>query len=80
MNNKITIDIDEILKMPDNSITGSKTIIQIALVSIHDKTISNKNIDALLKKPKKEFSFCGLYPEPMKIYNIKPEYKQHGNK
>lgn len=64
MNNKITIDLDEIRKMPDNSITDVETIRQIALSK--DKT--------LYSKVKTGYEIYGLYPEVMNVYEI-PKYK-----
>lgn len=64
MDNKITIDLDEIRKLPDNSITDPETIRQIALSK--DKS--------LFLKVKTGYEVFGLYPEAMKVYEI-PKYK-----
>ncbi len=64
MDNEITIDPKEILLLPDNSITDSETIRQIALYSIKNNDIS------LNYKIKKEFEFCGLYPHIMKTIKL----------
>ena len=59
MNNNITINVEELRKVEDNSIMDGETIRQIALYS-------NKTGDtSLIPKIKKEFHFCGLYPEIM---------------
>jgi hypothetical protein len=65
--NDITIDPNEILSMPDNSITDSETIRQIALYSI------KYNTNSLNNKVKKEFQVYGLYPHIIKTYKIKPD-------
>ncbi len=59
MNNEITIDPIEIAKLPDNSISDSETIRQIALYSIkhHDNSLNCKI--------QKGFEFAGLYPHVM---------------
>lgn len=62
MDNNITIDIEKISNVEDNSITDAETIRQIALYSM--KT-GDKNIT---KKIKKEFAVYGLYPEVIKPY------------
>jgi hypothetical protein len=67
MNNDITINPEEILKMPDNSIVDRETIRQIALYGI--KT----NDSSLDCKIKREFQFAGLYPHVMMPFNINPE-------
>ena len=64
MDNKITIDLDKIRKMPDNSIMDVETIRQIALSK--DKS--------LFSKVKTGYEVYGLYPEAMKVYEI-PKYK-----
>lgn len=71
MANEITIDIEKILVLPDNSITDTETIRQIALWSI------KMNDNSLNDKISKEFHFAGLYPHVMKIHGIVPEiYKK----
>jgi len=67
MTNEITIDIEKIRVLPDNSITDSETIRQIALWSI------KMNDNSLNDKIRKEFHFAGLYPHVMKIHDIVPE-------
>jgi hypothetical protein len=67
MNNDITINPEEILKMPDNSIVDRETIRQIALYGI--KT----NDSSLDCKIKREFQFAGLYPHVMMPFDINPE-------
>lgn len=61
MNNKITIDLDEIRKLPDDSIMDVETIRQIALSK--DKT--------LYSKVKTGYEVYGLYPEVMNSFEIK---------
>lgn len=73
MNNDITINIGELRKVPDNSITDAETIRQIALYSIRE------NDDSLISKIKKEFEICGLYPHVIKSYNIKPDNQNANN-
>jgi hypothetical protein len=67
MNNEITINIDDIRNLPDNSIMDGEIIRQIALYSI------KYNDNSLNKKIKKEFEYAGLYPFVMKSFDIKPE-------
>lgn len=64
MDNKITIDLDEIRKMPDGSIMDVETIRQIALSK--DKS--------LFSKVSTGYEVFGLYPEVMNVYEI-PKYK-----
>ena len=69
--NEITIDIEKIRVLPDNSVTDIETIRQIALWSI------KMNDNSLNDKIRKEFHFAGLYPHVMKIHNEVPEiYKK----
>lgn len=67
MDNNITIDIEYIKTLPDNSISDSEIIRQIVLQSIRD------NDHSLIPKIRKEFYFAGLYPYVMKAYNITPD-------
>jgi len=62
MNNDITIDINELKNVPDDSITDAETIRQIALYSIKtgDKTLNSKI--------KSGYEVCGLYPHIVKSY------------
>jgi hypothetical protein len=64
MNNKITIDLEEIRKMPDYSIMDVETIRQIALSK--DKS--------LFSKVKTGYEVFGLYPKAMNSFEI-PKYK-----
>jgi hypothetical protein len=64
MNNDITIDINELKNVPDNSITDAETIRQIALYSI--KTGDN----TLNSKIKSEYEVCGLYPHIINFHLI----------
>ena len=71
LTNEITIDIEKIRVLPDNSITDVETIRQIALWSI------KMNDNSLTDKIRKEFHFAGLYPHVMKIHGTVPEnYKK----
>jgi len=71
MTDEITIDPEKIMMLPDNSVTDSETIRQIALWSIKMKD------NSLNDKIRKEFHFAGLYPHVMKIHGIVPEdYKK----
>ena len=63
MNNKITIDIEEIRKLPNNSISDPETIRQIALLDNPE----------LFDKIDDSFTYAGLYPEVMKSFNILPD-------
>lgn len=69
MNNDITINPDEIRKLPNNSITDVETIRQIALYGIKNPNDSTDLYD----KIKREFEFAGLYPQVMTKFNIDPE-------
>lgn len=69
MDNEITINVDDIRKLPDRSITDAETIRQIALYSMKTGDCSLNN------KIRKEFEYCGLYPHIMKTFDILPEIK-----
>jgi len=63
MDNKITIDVTELLQAEDNSVTDAETIRQIALLG------DNR----LFSKIKRGYEVAGLYPHIVTSYNIKPE-------
>lgn len=65
MNNEITIDIEEIRKLPDNSVTDCETIRQIALYCNR-----NPNDRELSWKIDRMFTYAGLYPEIMTSFNL----------
>lgn len=70
MNNEITIDIEEIRQLPDDSVTDPETIRQIALYCI-------RNNDRLLsRKINSLFAYAGLYPEVINLHNILPDRKK----
>jgi hypothetical protein len=66
--NNITIDIESIRKMPNESITDSETIRQIALYSIQ-----NPEDKELVYKVKTSMAFAGLYPHIQQPINIQPD-------
>ncbi len=72
MNNEITINIEELLRVDDNSITDYDTIRQIGLLSCTRNNVSNSDKQILYKKVKREFSYLGLYPTVMKSFDILP--------
>lgn len=57
----------ECKKLPDNSITDSDTIREIAIYGIET------NDSSLYRKIKNGFEFAGLYPHVQKIHDIRPE-------
>lgn len=65
MDNKITINVEELLKVDDNSITDYKTIRQIGLISCTRNDISVDDHKKLNRKVKREFLYLGLYPYVM---------------
>ena len=73
MDNNITIDVKQLLKVDDNSITDYETIRQIGLLSCTPNNVSYEDRITLYKKVKREHEFIGLYPNVMKRFNIKPE-------
>lgn len=65
-NEKITIDIEAIRKMPNGSVTDAETIRQIGL-----HCVQNRDIE-LADKIDGRFTVAGLYPYVQKSYNILP--------
>lgn len=63
MDNKITINAEDVLKMADGSIMDAELIRQIGLLA--DKR--------LYQKIHKGFEYAALYPHVMHVYNIMPE-------
>ena len=62
---EITINLEKIALMPDDSVTDAETIRQIALHAIQT------NDNELVCKIKKGFEVAGLYPHIIKSYNEK---------
>ena len=67
MNNNITINIEEIRKLPDDSITHPETIRQIALYGMQ----ANECCDDLYKKIRTSCEVFGLYPHVQSIHKTK---------
>jgi len=65
MDNKITVDVDALLALPDYSVTDSETIRQIGLITTSYNCPKGVAIK-LCKKPKKEYQIHALYPHVMK--------------
>jgi len=61
MNNKITIDLDEIRNAPNFSISDIETIRQISLHACTGEKFFNK-VNPM-------YAFCGLYPEIMSSFD-----------
>lgn len=62
ISNEITIDMKELLNVEDDSITDYEIIRQIGLLSYTKNDISENDRKSLIRKVKKEFQYCGLYP------------------
>ena len=74
MDNKITLNIEEILKCDNNSITDIDIIRQIGLITTQfNPNISYETKLKLGRKIKKEYEVFGLYPHAMKSFDINPE-------
>lgn len=73
MTNEITLNIEELLNVPDNSITDYETIRQIGLLSYTKHNIPKEVQYRLNKKVKEEFSFVGLYPNVLTVFDINSE-------
>ncbi len=71
MDNKITINVDEIRKSPIHSITDVETIRQIAIYGIE-----NPGNNDLYDKINPMCQVYGLYPYIMKPLDIEPDMKE----
>ena len=71
MDNKITLNVEETLKLADNSITDVETIRQIGLITTRNGlNISSDNKNQLLRKIKKGYELYGLYPHVIQEIKI----------
>ena len=71
MNDEVTMSVEDILKLDDDSITDAETVRQIGLITTNPSAnISDEEFNSLVNKVKKNYQVCGLYPNTMKIYNI----------
>lgn len=71
--NEITINIQELLELPDKSITDAETIRQIGLLSCTINNVSENDKYKLYYKINPRYVVCTLYPHIITSYNIKPE-------
>jgi len=76
MDNEITIDVNEILALPDGSIDDAKIIRQIGLATTKWEYVTKEVAHQLCRKIKKGFEVAALYPHVMKSFDIKPELKE----
>lgn len=67
MNNEITIDIEAIRQMPNESITDVETIRQIGLYCVQNRDVS------LANKIDGRYEFAALYPNVELTHNITPD-------
>lgn len=74
--NEITINVQDLLELPDNSITDAETIRQIGLLS-YRKHNTRRDLYSLYHKVRKGFEYMCLYPEIMTNFDIKPEKNGH---
>ena len=72
MDNKITVNINELLFLPDDSIIDAEIIRQIGLVNTHMPEFPKEKLSVLYRKIKKGFEYSALYPEVIKSFDIKP--------
>jgi len=70
MNNDITINPAEILKLPDNSIDDYETIRQIGLATTKWNFLTDDISRQLTKKIKSGYEIAALYPHI--IYKLEP--------
>lgn len=73
MNNDITINVQELLNVPDKSITDYETIRQIGLLSCTINDVSEEDAHTLYRKVNPLCVYCGLYPSVMKTFDIQPD-------
>lgn len=71
--NEITINIEEILLLDDNSITDYETIRQIGLAQTKWNFLDRNTSIALGKKIKKELMYAALYPHVYQTHIVKPD-------
>lgn len=74
MNNEITIDIDQLLTVPDNSIDDYETIRQIGLLSCTRNDVPDETRRILNRKINSMFAYAGLYPTVMQPFDTKPKH------
>jgi len=73
MTNDITIDVNEILTLPDYSISDGETIRQIGLATTTYNYVSQEVANQLCRKIKTGFEVHALYPHVMRPLNILPD-------
>lgn len=75
MNNDITINVEELLLVPDYSITDAETIRQIGLYSLLQNGSARlvENAKILTKKIKPSCMFAALYPHAQQSHDISPD-------
>jgi hypothetical protein len=75
--NEITINIQDLLELPDNSIVDYETLRQIGLLSCQKNNISRYDLYSLYRKVCNGFEYMCLYPEIMTTFDINPEKNGH---
>jgi len=70
MSNEITINVEELLKLEDGTITDCETIRQIGLLSCTQNDVGEEDRMKLDRKVNSLFSYAGLYPNTQRSFNI----------
>lgn len=73
MDNEITVTVDELLSLPDNSIVDPIMLRQIGLMTTSFKhKLDRETIDLIARKIRREFQHACLYPQIMRSFYILP--------
>jgi hypothetical protein len=67
------MNITELLKLENNSITDYETIQYIGSLCYTVNDVSKVNRHLLYKKVNRDYQYVGLYPNVMKIFNVLPD-------
>ena len=62
MTNEITVNIEELLTLPDNSIDDGESIRQIGLITCSNNNLTKEIRNKLVDKIKRGYEVYGLYP------------------
>lgn len=73
MNNEITINIEETLKLPDNSVSDPELSRQIGLATTRYEYVTSEVARQLNAKIKQGYEYLALYPHVMKPFGIMPD-------
>jgi len=76
LTNEVTINIEEVLNLPNNSVTDAYTLRQIGLATTEQGLLTKEQCNVMYKKIQKGFEYGALYPHVMKTFKFPSDWSE----